>query len=250
MAPLRNIAPDCIRPAVPCEYVLSITRVRNPLPVSATLANVRSENAAPAGLKPLVFVLCLVPLGLLIWRGIEQGLGANPVETLEHATGDWALRLLLLTLAVTPLRQISGWSWPLRLRRMLGLFTFFYASVHMALYFTLDLEFDFIMLGAEVLKRPYLSVGFLAWLLLVPLAMTSTDRMIRRLGRSWKKLHRSIYVIGVLAVLHFLWLVKADVREPLVYGAILVALLGWRAVRERRNARSAARGSRSRRSAA
>ncbi len=199
------------------------------------MSSVRPTNAAPTGLKPLVFLLCLLPLGLLIWRGFEAGLGANPVETLEHATGDWALRLLLLTLCATPLRQISGWSWPLRLRRMLGLYTFFYASVHMALYFTLDLELDFYMLGNEVLKRPYLSVGFLAWALLIPLALTSTDRMIRRLGRRWKSLHRSVYVISVLAVLHYLWLVKADLREPLLYGAILIVLLGWRAWRERRD---------------
>lgn len=210
-------------------------RARNLPAVSATISAVRRPNAAPTGLKPLVFLLCLLPLGLLIWRGFEAELGANPVETLEHATGDWALRLLLLTLCATPLRQISGWSWPLRLRRMLGLYTFFYASLHMALYFTLDLELDFYMLGSEVLKRPYLSVGFLAWALLVPLALTSTDRMIRRLGRRWKSLHRSVYVIGVLAVLHYLWLVKADVREPLLYGAILIVLLGWRAWQERRD---------------
>lgn len=210
-------------------------RARNLPAVSATISAVRRPNATPFGLKPLVFLLCLLPLGLLIWRGLETGLGANPVETLEHATGDWALRLLLLTLCATPLRQISNWNWPLRLRRMLGLYTFFYASLHMALYFTLDLELDFYMLGSEILKRPYLTVGFLAWSLLVPLALTSTDRMIRRLGRRWKSLHRSIYVIGVLAVLHYLWLVKADVREPLLYGAILVVLLGWRAWQERRN---------------
>lgn len=188
----------------------------------------RRPPQTPFWLKPLVFLLCLLPLAELLWRGYGGALGANPVETLEHASGDWALRSLLLTLAATPLRQWTGWTWPLRLRRMLGLYTFFYASVHAALYFVLDLELDFFMLGAEIVKRPYLTVGFTAWALLVPLAVTSTDRMIRRLGRRWKTLHRSVYAIGVLGVLHYLWLVKADVREPLLYAAILAGLLGWR----------------------
>lgn len=187
---------------------------------------------ARAWYKPPLFLAALLPFLALLWRGFDGTLGANPVETISHATGDWALRFLCLTLCCTPLRRLSGQSWPLRLRRMLGLYAFFYASLHVLTYFALDLEFDFAQLGAEVIKRPWICVGFIAYLLLIPLAVTSTQAMMKRLGRRWAALHRAIYAISILAVLHFLWLVKADVREPLLYALILAVLFGWR-LRER-----------------
>lgn len=178
--------------------------------------------------KPLVFLLCLVPLGVLIARGASGGLGPNPVEAITHFTGDWTLRLLLATLAITPLRRLTGQVWLVRFRRMLGLFTFFYAVLHVLTYLWLDRFFDLGTIAEDVLKRPYITVGFAAFVLMVPLAITSTQGWIRRLGRRWKRLHRAVYAIGVLGVLHYLWLVKADLLEPAVYGIILAVLLGMR----------------------
>ncbi|RKT46465.1 sulfoxide reductase heme-binding subunit YedZ [Thiocapsa rosea] len=178
--------------------------------------------------KPLVFLLCLVPFGVLIARGASGALGPNPVEAITHFTGDWALRLLLVTLAVTPLRRLTGQAWLVRFRRMLGLFAFFYAVLHFATYLWLDRSFDLETIAEDVLKRPYITVGFAAFVLLVPLAITSTQGWIRRLGRRWKTLHRAVYAIGVLGVLHYLWLVKADLLEPAIYGVILAVLLGMR----------------------
>jgi len=175
--------------------------------------------------KILVFMAALLPLASLIW--MEPG--ANPVETLTHHTGLWGLRFLLLTLAVTPLRRLTGWNWLIRFRRMLGLFAFFYVCLHLGIYLVFDHFFDWRAIGADIVKRPYITVGFLAFLLLIPLAVTSTNGMIRRLGgRRWQQLHQLVYVIGVLAVLHFAWLVKADLLQPAVYGLILAALLGYR----------------------
>ena len=173
----------------------------------------------------LVFGLCLLPLGLLAADALRGALGANPVEALEHRTGDWALRLLLLTLALTPLRRLGGWQWPLRRRRMLGLFAFFYASVHLVVYVVVDQFLDLAAVWEDILERPYVLAGSLAWLLLLPLALTSTRAAMRRLGRRWKRLHRLVYAAAGLAVLHYLWLVKADLREPLLYAAVLVLLL-------------------------
>lgn len=178
--------------------------------------------------KPLVFLLCLVPFGILIARGSSGALGPNPVEAITHFTGDWTLRILLLTLAVTPLRRLTGQAWIVRYRRMLGLFTFFYAALHVATYLWLDRYFDLGSIAEDVLKRPYITVGFAAFVLMVPLAITSTQGWIRRLGRRWKTLHRAVYALGVLGVLHFLWLVKADLLEPAIYGVILAVLLGLR----------------------
>ncbi len=175
-----------------------------------------------------VFVACLVPFLALLWGIFNQDLGANPVEHLTHRTGDWTLRFLLLTLAATPLRRLTGWSWPLRLRRMLGLFAFFYACLHFSIYAVLDLGLDAAFVAEDVLERPYITVGFTALVMLVPLAATSTKGMMRRLGRRWKQLHRLVYVIAALGVLHFAWSVKADLREPLLYAAILALLLGAR----------------------
>ena len=190
----------------------------------------RSELFVHYG-KPLVFLLCLMPFGVLIARGASGALGPNPVEAITHFTGDWTLRILLLTLAVTPLRRLTGQAWIVRYRRMLGLFTFFYAVLHVATYLWLDRYFDLGSIAEDVLKRPYITVGFAAFVLMVPLAITSTQGWIRRLGRRWKTLHRAVYVIGVLGVLHFLWLVKADLLEPAIYGVILAVLLGLRVPR-------------------
>lgn len=178
--------------------------------------------------KPLVFIICLLPLAWLLWRFGSDQLGVNPVETLSHRTGDWSLRFLLLTLAVTPLRRLTGWNGAQRFRRMLGLFAFFYASLHFLVYLIFDQFFDLAAILADIAKRPYITVGFAAFVLLIPLAVTSTQRMIKRLGRSWTRLHRLVYLIAVLGVLHYLWLVKADLREPLLYAAILGVLLGYR----------------------
>jgi len=178
-----------------------------------------------AAFKPLVFIACLLPLAHLVWDAVQGTLGTDPVAQLEHRSGDWALRLLLATLAITPLRRISGWHKAIRFRRMLGLFAFFYVSVHLTIYLAIDLGGFWSQLLGEIIKRPYITVGFAAWLLLIPLALTSTQAMMRRLGRNWQRLHRLIYPIALLGVLHYFWLVKADHREPAVYLAIWVVLM-------------------------
>jgi len=178
--------------------------------------------------KPAVFLLCLLPVALLVRDAMGDALGANPVEALLHATGDWTLRMLLITLAVTPVRRLSGWAWPLRLRRMLGLFAFFYALLHLTVYLWLDRQLLWSEILVDLTERPYITLGFAAILILVPLAATSTRAMMRRLGRNWKRLHRGVYAAAVLGVVHFWWLVKADVTEPLVYAVILGLLLGAR----------------------
>jgi len=180
--------------------------------------------------KPLVFLACLVPF-LLLLRGVLDGdLGANPLERVTDVTGQWGLRFLLLTLAITPLRRLTGWTWLLRFRRMLGLFVFFYITLHFLTWVWLDQELSWGNILADIVKRPYVTVGFSAWLLLLPLAATSTRGMMRRLGRKWQRLHRAVYAIGVLAILHYIWLVKADLLEPLIYAAVLILLLvvRWR----------------------
>ena len=192
--------------------------------------------------KPLVFAASLVPLVWLLcgafgWFG--QSLGADPVKKLEHECGTWALNFLLITLTVTPLRQLTGLTHLPRLRRMLGLFAFFYAVLHFTVYLTLDLEFNFRELFKDIAKRPYITIGFAALVLLIPLAVTSTNKMMRRLGRRWQKLHRLIYVIAVLGVWHFYWQVKRDVREPLIYAGILAVLLGYRWLKAEQRKRAA-----------
>lgn len=182
----------------------------------------------PAVVKAVVFLLCLVPALLLLWDALQQQLGANPVEALLHRSGDWALRLLLITLAISPLRRISGWSWLLRLRRMLGLYAFCYALLHFSVYLWLDRGLAWDEIGVDVLQRPYITLGFLALLILLALAATSTRGMMRRLGRHWSRLHRWVYAAGLCSVLHYLWLVKADYREPGLYAAIFLMLMLFR----------------------
>ncbi len=197
----------------------------------------RQASGSLIAAKTLVHGLAMLPMAWLgwqfwqVWQTGSDALGADPVAAIEHRTGIWALRLLLLTLAITPLRQLTGQAVLLRFRRMLGLYAFFYACVHLAAYLGLDLRGYWAQIFEEIVKRPYITVGFIAWLLLIPLAITSTQGWMRRLKRNWGKLHKAIYVIGVLAVLHFWWLVKSDIREPLLYAAILALLLGWRAWR-------------------
>ena len=186
--------------------------------------------------KPAVFIACLVPLlwmtaGALGWFGAS--LGADPVKKLEHECGKTALNLLLITLLVTPVRQLTGWTHVLRLRRMLGLFAFSYVLLHFTIYLVLDLELNFGTLLADIAKRPYITIGFTGLLLLIPLAVTSTNGMMRRLGRRWQRLHRLIYVVAILGVWHFYWQVKRDVREPLIYAGMLAVLLGYRMLRAR-----------------
>jgi len=157
-------------------------------------------------------------------QGYLDRLGANPVEHVIHFNGDWALRFLLITLAITPLRRLTGWNKAIRFRRMLGLFAFFYVTVHLTIYLVVDLGGFWSQLLTEIAKRPYITVGFTAWLLLIPLALTSTNAMMRRLGRNWQRLHKLVYLIAMLGVLHFLWLVKADHREPAIYLGVLIVL--------------------------
>jgi len=164
----------------------------------------------------------------MVWQGFHGTLGANPTEELTHRTGEWALRMLLITLAITPLRQITGLNWLIRFRRMLGLYAFFYATLHLATYVWFDQFFNWAEIISDVVKRPYITVGFAAFILLIPLAATSTQWMIRKLKRRWTLLHRSVYLIGVLGVTHFFWLVKADFREPVIYATILTLLLAYR----------------------
>lgn len=180
--------------------------------------------------KAVLFGLCLVPLALLIQGGVAGTLGANPVETIQRATGDWGFRLLLATLAVTPLRKYSGWHWLVRLRRMLGLFAFFYVCLHLTTYVWLDNLLDIDVILRDVLKRPFVSAGFAAFALMVPLAATSSHAMVRRLGgRRWQALHRSIYAIAIFVLAHRWWMAKEAYLEPMVYTAIVAWLLGIRA---------------------
>ncbi|WP_290594455.1 protein-methionine-sulfoxide reductase heme-binding subunit MsrQ [Arenimonas sp. SCN 70-307] len=172
--------------------------------------------------------MALWPLAILVLGIANDTLGADPVARITHDTGTWALRLLLLGLALTPLRRFSGQAWPIRFRRLVGLYAFFYACLHLATWLVLDLGGYWTQVFDDLAKRPYITLGFSAWLLLVPLALTSTRGWMRRLGRRWGQLHKLVYAAAVLAVLHYLWLVKADLREPLVYAAILALLLGLR----------------------
>jgi sulfoxide reductase heme-binding subunit YedZ len=179
--------------------------------------------------KPVVFVACLIPLALLGWKAYSGGLGANPIEVITHATGDWTLRFLLITLAITPIRKLTGRLWLIRYRRMFGLFAFSYGALHFLTYIWLDKFFDLHDMLHDIAKRRFITVGFAGFVLLIPLALTSTKGWIRRLGgKRWQALHRLIYFSAIAGVVHYLWLVKADIREPAKYAAILAVLLGYR----------------------
>ena len=182
-------------------------------------------------IKPPLFLLCLAPLGALAWKAYHGDLGANPIEYITHATGLWTLRFLLITLAITPLRKLARQPQWIRVRRMLGLLAFFYGCLHLVTYVWLDQFFDLRAMLKDVAKRPFITAGFTGFVLLVPLALTSTAGWIRRLGgKRWQKLHRLIYVSAAAGVVHYYWLVKSDVRRPLAYGAVLLLLLLYRAV--------------------
>ncbi len=179
-------------------------------------------------LKVAVFFAALIPLARLAWKGYQQMLGANPIEVITHSTGDWTLIFLMLTLGITPLRKLTRQPWLIRFRRMLGLFAFFYASLHFTTYIFLDKFFDVHEMVKDIAKRKFITIGFTAFVLLIPLAATSTAGMIRRLGKRWQTLHRLIYVSAIAGVIHYWWLVKADVRKPEYYALVLILLLGYR----------------------
>jgi len=176
-------------------------------------------------LKTAVFIASLTPLGLLGYYAYTSNLGANPIEVITHWTGDSTIIFLLITLTVTPLRKVFGWNDAIKFRRMLGLFAFFYVCLHFTTYIWLDQFFDLRGIVKDVAKRPFITVGFASFVLLIPLAMTSTAAMVRRLGKRWQKLHRLIYFIAAGGVIHYWWLVKKDIRWPLTYGAVLAVLL-------------------------
>jgi len=181
--------------------------------------------------KPVVFLACLGPLARLGWKAYSQALGANPIEVITHSTGDWTLIFLLVTLAITPLRKLTGRLWLVRYRRMFGLFAFFYVVLHFLTYIWLDKFFDVHEMLADIAKRKFITVGFAGFVLLIPLAITSTAGWIRRLGgKRWQKLHQLIYFSALGGVIHYWWLVKADIHKPLEYAVVLGVLLGYRLV--------------------
>ncbi len=177
-----------------------------------------------------LFLLCLTPFLRLIWAGFHAGLGVNPVEFIEHATGDWALNFLCLTLCVTPFARLSGWSWWAKRRRMIGLFAAFYAALHFAIYLVFDAELEMNTILSDIGRRPYITVGFSAFVILAALAVTSTDAMIRLLRKWWGRLHKLVYLAAIFGVIHYYWLVKSDHRRPLRYAAIVASLLAYRVV--------------------
>ena len=180
--------------------------------------------------KPLVFLTCLIPAALIVGDtlGITGTLGANPIEELQDRFGNWGLRFILLTLSVTPLRQISGWNWLSRFRRMIGLFSFFYVLLHFLTWLVLDQGFLLSAIVEDIFKRPFITIGFAAFLILISLAATSTARIRRQLGRRWQKLHNAVYVAAILGVWHYWWQVKLDASDPAIYAVILAALLVYR----------------------
>lgn len=187
--------------------------------------------------KPVVVVAGCLPLAALVHAVLFDplSLGANPAERILHETGDWCLQFLLLTLAVTPLRRVSGWNWPIRFRRMLGLFAFAYGVLHLAAYVSFDQYFEVAAILKDIVKRPFITVGFAALVLMTPLAVTSTKGWIRRMGAErWNRLHKAVYAVAVLGVVHYWWLVKRDITWPLVYAVILAGLLGTRWLYRRR----------------
>lgn len=192
-------------------------------------------------IKPVIFLLALIPFAYVVWRVLSNDLGPDPAQELAIETGEWSVRFLLLALAMTPAREITGVMGFVRNRRMIGLFAFFYASVHFLVWLSFLWGFRWGTIGAEIIERPYITVGFLAYVILLALAVTSPKAMVRKLGRNWKRLHRLVYGAGVLAIIHLLWIQRTDLIEPVIYGGILALLLGYRAVRsgQKRQAASA-----------
>jgi len=181
-----------------------------------------------AWIKAGLFVLALIPLFRLVWLGIHDQLTANPIEFVERSTGTWALAILLITLSMTPIRLLTGMAWQIQFRRMMGLFMFFYVCLHFTTYIWLDQSFDWMAIVKDIAKHPYVLLGFSAFVLTIPLAVTSNKVMMQKLGARWKKLHQLVYLIAILGVVHFWWLVKKDIREPLMYALALALLLGIR----------------------
>lgn len=206
------------------------------MPASTCARTTERSTRVPTGwwLKPAVFIAAAMPAVVLVVAAIGDKLGADPAEALMHGTGEWAARLLIATLLVSPLRELGGWQVLLKLRRMLGLFAFAYGSVHLLLFMQFYLGWSALRVWEELVERPYITVGFLAWILMLPLAVTSTRGMQRRLKRNWMRLHRAIYPVAVLVCLHIFWQARSDVGEALIYIVIFGVLLGWRAVRSRR----------------
>ncbi len=188
-----------------------------------------SRNAV-SRVKAVLFAAALLPLARLVVLGFSDGLGANPIEFVIRSNGTWALTFLLVTLSITPLRKLTGANWLVQLRRMLGLYAFFYALLHMASYVWLDQWFDVAAISKDIVKHPFILAGFSAFVLLIPLAATSTNAMMKRLGRNWQKLHYLVYPIALLGVLHYFWLVKKDITQPVIYAVILAILLGMRLI--------------------
>jgi len=179
-------------------------------------------------LKPVVFVSLSLPFVWLVYALLTNQLGANPIDAITDFTGEWALRILLLSLAMTPLRMLTGKPWPIRLRRMIGLFAFFYLLTHLATYLVIDQQFDIAAIWSDILERPYITAGTVALLIMIPLALTSTKGMMKRLGKRWTSLHRLVYVAATAAVVHYVWLTRGDQLEPMVYLLILFALMLFR----------------------
>jgi methionine sulfoxide reductase heme-binding subunit len=191
--------------------------------------------------KPVVFVFCLGPFAWLVYNAFWGDLGVNPVETITNETGIWTLRLLAVTIAITPVRWLTKWNPIINFRRMIGLFAFFYGTIHFSIYFILDRSLMFDGLWEDIVKRPYITVGFTAFVLMIPLAITSTRGWIRRLGgQRWNRLHKLVYVSAGLGVLHYWWKVKLDVTNPMIYASIVAVLLGWRVVKAINKRQSAA----------
>ena len=183
-------------------------------------------------IKPVLFLLALIPFLYLLIKALQNDLGPDPAQTLSIESGEWTLRFLLLTLTITPLRQMFGLIEIARLRRMIGLFTFFYATIHLVSWMAFILGFRWFAIAEELVERPYITIGFLAYIILFSLGVTSTDSMVRRLGRNWKRLHKLIYLASVLAIVHLLWILRTDITEAVIYGTLLIILLGYRVFRK------------------
>ena len=196
-----------------------------------------SNNQVSYLIKPATFFLALVPFAYLVYGAVTDSLGTNPVETMTHETGEWGLRFLLITLAISPVKRLLGLNWLTKLRRMLGLFAFFYACLHFLTYIWLDQFFDFEEILHDIPKRPFITIGFVSFILLIPLAITSTKKMQQRLKMNWKRLHQLIYVIPMLVVVHFIWSLKADYSEPFFYTLVFLVLMTERAYHARSQAR-------------